>query len=416
MADPDGRSGPLDGIRVVELATVVMAPYASQLLGDMGAEVIKVEHGSLDSSRVMGGGPIRELSGIALNLHRNKRSLSLDVKTPKGKEIFHQLLSQSDVLVTNLRPGPLSRLGLSYDEIGASMPRLVYCQSQGFASGSEDEARPAYDDIIQALSAMPWLNQEVLGQMAFFPSLIGDKIAGLTIAYAILGALVHRERTGEGQFVEVPMFDAVLSFTLVEHLSRATIPGGAAGYSRIMTPHRGPHRTANGYIAMMPYTDDHWNSLFGAVNRMDIMERPWFADHRNRLLEADHVYRDLAEVIVERTTEEWLELCELHSIPASPVPSLDDVVNDPAQHRGVLSDAVHPVIGEYRQINSPVKMSSTPAAVRRHAPLVAQHTAEILVELGYSDSDVIKLVDDGVVRLPRKREVTTESGALGEAP
>jgi len=403
IEDPTVR-GPLDGIRVLELATVVMGPYASQLLGDLGAEVIKVEGGSLDSSRVMGGGPIRELSGIALNLHRNKRSLSLDVKTPEGNAIFRQLLSESDVLVTNLRSGPLARLGLNYSEIGPTMPRLVYCQSQGFAVGSTDEARPAYDDIIQALAALPWLNQQVLGQMAFFPSIIGDKVAGLTIAYAILAALVHRERTGEGQFVEVPMFDAVLSFTLVEHLSRATVPGGPAGYSRIMTAHRGPHRTADGYISMMPYTDEHWNSLFGAVNRMDIMERPWFADHRNRLLEADHVYKDLAEVIVERTTAEWLELCELHSIPASPVPSLDDVVNDPAQHRGVLSDAVHPVVGAYRQINSPVKMSATPPSVRRHAPLVAEHTTEILGELGYSEVDVARLVEEGVVRLPRQRD------------
>jgi len=397
-------SGPLAGIRVLELATVIMAPYAGQLLGDLGADVIKVEHGSLDSSRVMGGGPTRELSGIALNLHRNKRSISLDVKTPKGKEIFHQLLAESDVLLTNLRPGPMKRLGLDYAELSATMPGLVYCQSQGFASGTEEEGRPAYDDIIQALTGLPWLNQEVLGTTAFFPSLIGDKIAGLMIAYGILGALVHKARTGQGQRVEVPMFDSVLAFTLVEHLSRATIPGQPAGYSRIMTSHRGPHKTRDGYIAMMPYTDEHWNSLFGAVDRMDIMERPWFANHRNRLLEADNVYRDLAEIVVERTTDEWLGLCHQHEIPVSPVPSLDDIVNDCDQHRGVLSEADHPAIGAYRQIVSPVKMSATPASVRGHAPLVAQHTVEILTELGYTTEQIEEYVREGVARVPRARK------------
>ena len=394
--------GPLAGVKVLELATVIMTPYAGQLLGDLGAEVIKVEHGTLDSSRVMGGGPRRDLSGIALNLHRNKRSLSLDVKTPQGREIIHRLLADTHVFLSNLRPGALARLGLSYEELAPTCPGLVYCQSQGFASGSKDEERPAYDDIVQALVGMPWLNEQVLGTTAFFPSIIADKIAGLMIAYGVLGALVHRTRTGEGQKVEVPMFDAVLSFNLVEHLSRATTPGEAAGYSRIMTPHRGPHKTADGYIAMMPYNDVHWNSLFGAVNRMDIMERPWFADHRQRLFEADRVYRDLAEIIIERTTAEWLELCAEHEIPASPVLTLDDIVNDPEAHRGVLSEVTHPLIGTYRHINSPVKMSATPVSTRRHAPIVAQHTEEILTELGFSGAEIDGLVADGVVRRPKR--------------
>jgi crotonobetainyl-CoA:carnitine CoA-transferase CaiB-like acyl-CoA transferase len=403
-SEAGAATGPLAGIRVLELATVVMTPYAGQLLGDLGAEVIKVEHGSLDSSRVMGGGPIRELSGIALNLHRNKRSISIDLKTPKGREIFHELLATCDVLLTNLRPGPIARLGLDYEELAEAMPSLIYCQSQGFASGTHEEDLPAYDDIIQALTGLPWLNQEVLGVTSFFPSLIGDKIAGLMIAYGVLGALVYRERTGQGQRVEVPMFNSVLSFNLVEHLARATVEGEPAGYTRIMTSHRGPHRTSNGYIAMMPYTDEHWNSLFGAVNRLDIMERPWFADHRNRLMEADRVYRDLAEIILERTTEEWMELSLACGIPASLVPTMDDIVNDPAQHRGVLRDEVHPVIGRYRHIESPVRLSATPTSLRRHAPLVSEHTEEVLLELGYSSEAIEEMFEQGVARRPRNHD------------
>jgi crotonobetainyl-CoA:carnitine CoA-transferase CaiB-like acyl-CoA transferase len=399
--------GPLAGIRVLELATVIMGPYAGQLLGDLGADVIKVEHGALDSSRVMGGGPDPELSGIALNLHRNKRSVSLDLKSSKGRDVFLRLLSTCDVMITNIRPSALARLGLTYGDLAESMPHLVYCQSQGFAVGSDDEDRPAYDDIIQAMTGLPWLNQEVLGQTAFVPTLIGDKVVGLTIVYGVLAALVHRERTGEGQRVEVPMFDAVLSFNLVEHLSRATIPGGLAGYSRIMSSGRGPHRTLDGYVAIMPYTDANWTALCGAVDRLDILDRPWFANHASRLAEADRVFGDLAEIVAGRTTSEWLEICARHDIPASAVPSLDDVVNDPDAHRGVLVDATHPLVGDYRQIRPAVTMSKTPGSVRRSAPLVGENTVEILGELGYTDEDIASLVAGGAAGVTR--EPHTES-------
>ena len=396
-------TGPLAGIRVLELATVIMGPYAGQLLGDLGADVIKVEHGALDSSRVMGGGPDPELSGIALNLHRNKRSVGLDLKSQEGRDVFLRLLSTCDVMITNIRPSALARLGLTYEDVAPSMPRLVYCQSQGFPVGSEDEDRPAYDDIIQAMTGLPWLNHEVLGETAFVPTLIGDKAVGLTIAYGVLAALVHRERTGEGQRVEVPMFNAVLSFNLVEHLSRATVPGGPAGYGRIMSSKRGPHRTLDGYVAIMPYTDANWAALCGAVDRRDILDRPWFANHQSRQRDPDRVFGDLAEIVAERTTKEWLEICARHDIPASAVPSLDEVVNDPEAHRGVLIDAAHPLVGEYRQIAPAVTMSKTPGSVRRHAPLVAENTVDVLRELGYSDDDIASLVANGAAGVARER-------------
>jgi crotonobetainyl-CoA:carnitine CoA-transferase CaiB-like acyl-CoA transferase len=399
----DEPAGPLAGIRVVELASVIMAPYAGQILGDLGADVVKVEHDIIDNSRLMGGGPHPELSGIALNLHRNKRSIGLDVKTPEGHEILLRLLATSDVFITNVRPAALARLKVGYDDLAESMPRLVYCQSQGFATGSVDEDRPAYDDIIQAMTGLPWLNQEVLGATAFVPTLIGDKVAGLTIAYAVLAALVHRERTGQGQRVEVPMFNSVLSFNLVEHLSRAAIEGGAAGYGRIMSSLRGPHRTLNGYVAIMPYTDANWESLCRAIDRLDVLERPWFASYETRTREADRVFGDLAEIVAERTTEEWIEICELYDIPVSAVSSLDDVVRDGALNRGVVTTASHPVVGEYREIAPPVAMSKTPMSVRRAAPLVAQNTQEVLSELGYSGDDITALINRGIAGVANER-------------
>ncbi|HWD95488.1 MAG TPA: CoA transferase [Acidimicrobiales bacterium] len=392
MTSAQTPTGPLDGLRVVELATVIMAPYAGQILGDLGADVIKVEHGPLDSSRLMGGGKIQGLSGVALNLHRNKRSISLDLKSVAGARVLRALLRTADVFITNLRPAPLERLGLRYEDLRESMPRLIYCESHGFESGTDEENAPVYDDIIQALTGLPSLNHEVLGATAFLPALIGDKVTGVMISNALLAALVHRERTGEAQKVEIPMFDAVLSFNLVEHLAAATIPGSRAGYSRIMSRRRGPHQTSDGYVAIMPYTDEHWKVLFEAVGREDILERPWFAGHGARLRDADRVFQDLADIVIERTTAEWLDLCARLNIPASPVPTINEIVNDPKLHRGVLRDESHPLIGPYRHIESPMKFSSTPTALRRSAPLVGEQTVEILLELGFSENELDELL------------------------
>ena len=312
--------GALDGFRVLELSSVIMAPHATQVLGDLGAEVIKVETGGGDLNRVMGGGPHRELSGIALNVNRNKRAVSLNLKVPAGRAAFLRILDTCDVLVTNVRPGPLTRLGLSYQDVAPSRPRLVYCQAQGFRSGTGEEDRPAYDDIIQAATGLPRLSEVTVGQASFLPSVIADKVAGEMIVQAVLAALLYRERTGKGQRVEVPMFDAVLAFTLVEHLAQAAVPGGAAGYNRIMTRWRGPHRTRDGYVALMPYTDVHWRRLFAAVGRAELLDQPWYADHATRLANAGRVYAELAAIAAERTTGEWLELCAARGDPRQPRP------------------------------------------------------------------------------------------------
>jgi crotonobetainyl-CoA:carnitine CoA-transferase CaiB-like acyl-CoA transferase len=396
--------GPLDGIRILDLTTVVMGPYATQSLGDLGADVIKVETGSGDSSRSIGGGPHRELSGVALNLHRNKRSISLDLKHERGREVFLGLLDTSDVFVTNLRPEPIGRVGLAYEDVAPSRPRLVYCQAHGFRSDTVAANRPAYDDIIQALTGLPRLNETATGLTFFVPSTIGDKVAALTIVQSVLAALLHRERTGEGQRVEVPMFDAMLAFNLVEHLSRAAIEGEPAGYNRMLTSHRGPHRTSDGYIAMMPYTDRQWRALFAAVGREALLDEPWFADHAARLDNVDTVYGALAAIVRERTTAEWLQLCEAADVPASPVPSIDEIVVDPELHMGAITAAVHPVIGPYRQIEPAARFSASPQSVRRPAPMLAEHTREILGELGYGDDDIDKLIADGAAAVPRGDE------------
>jgi crotonobetainyl-CoA:carnitine CoA-transferase CaiB-like acyl-CoA transferase len=399
VADPTALPGPLDGIRILDLTTVVMGPFATQVLGDLGAEVIKIETGTGDGSRVMGGGPHPELSGTALNLHRNKRSIWLDLKHEQGREAFLRLAATADVIVTNLRPGPLARLGLSYDDLADAHPRLVYCQAYGFREDSGASHLPAYDDIIQALTGFPALNETALGITYFVPSTLADKIVGLTIVYSVMAALVHRERTGEGQNVEVPMFDSVLAFQLVEHLARAAIPGQPAGYSRVLTSHRGPHRTKDGYVAMMPYTDQQWRVLFAEVGCEEKLEEPWFSEHAARLRDADRVYGELAEIVAQRTTADWLELCERIGVPASVVPTLDEIVDDPLLHMGAIVADEHPVVGTYRQIAPPVVFSRSPASVRRPAPLLAEHTVEILTEAGYSGAEIEALLASGATRV-----------------
>jgi crotonobetainyl-CoA:carnitine CoA-transferase CaiB-like acyl-CoA transferase len=385
---PQPAAGPLAGLRVIELATVIMAPYACQILGDLGADVIKVEAAGGDHSRVMGGGPHPQLSGVALNLHRNKRSVALDLHDPLAHATFLKLLDTADVFVTNFRPRALSKLALDYASIGAARPGLVYCEAHGFSLESGEADLPSYDDIVQAATGLPALAEAATETANYLPTIIGDKVTGLTIAYAVLAALIHRMTTGEGQRVEVPMFDAVLGFNLVEHLSRAVVPGGKAGYNRILNPFRRPHRTKDGYVAMLPYSDQSWSDLYHAVGHEQELSDPWFQE---RLQNPRPVYASLGKILATRTTAEWLELAARLGIPAGPVPSVDDIINDPAQHRGVLSEHDHPAAGRYRQITPPARFDRSPASVRRHAPLVGEDTLEVLREIGLSEDEIGQL-------------------------
>jgi crotonobetainyl-CoA:carnitine CoA-transferase CaiB-like acyl-CoA transferase len=390
---PQTQQGPLAGIRVIELATVLMAPLACQILGDLGADVIKVEAAGGDHSRVMGGGPHPQLSGVALNLHRNKRSIQLDLSRSEGTEVFLQILDTADVLVTNFRPKALHKLRLDYHTVGVSRPTLIYCEAHGFSLESGEADQPAYDDIIQAATGLPSLNQQAVEAMNYLPTTVADKVAGLTITYSVIAALFHRAMTSEGQRVEVPMFESVLAFNLTEHLSRAAVPGKPSGYNRLLNLHRRPHKTKDGYIALLPYNDKSWHDLYHAVGHAHELDDPWF---QNRLQNPGPIYASLGKILRERTSAQWLELAGELGIPAGPVPSLDEIVDDPARHRGVLSEHQHPVAGPYRQISPPARFERTPATVRTHAPLLGQHTVGVLEDIGLKPEEIDGLLASGV--------------------
>jgi crotonobetainyl-CoA:carnitine CoA-transferase CaiB-like acyl-CoA transferase len=391
--------GPLDGIRVLDLTTVVMGPYATQTLGDWGADVITIEDGYSNAVRHMGPAVADGLSGVALNLLRNKRSICLDLKAADGQQIARTLANRSDVLVTNLRPGPLRRLGLSYEVLAAENPKLIFCHAQGWSVDSGDSDRPAYDDIMQAAIGLPFLQQTVTGESALLPTIVVDKVCGLTIAGAVTAALYAREKRGVGQRVEVPMFDTALAFTLVEHLAAATTGLGPAGYSRILAPSRRIYRTLDGWLLVFPYTTKHWTQLCEAVGRHDLALDERFATPTARSANANEMYGLVGTMLASRTTAEWIEFCTRADIPHHEAHSLAAIVDDPTLHRGVIQSAEHPDAGTYAHIAPPVRFSGSPLAEEpRPAPRPGADTDAILVELGYAPSEIEQFHAAQVVR------------------
>jgi crotonobetainyl-CoA:carnitine CoA-transferase CaiB-like acyl-CoA transferase len=374
-----------------------MLPYAGQQLAALGADVIKVEELDGDMSRSLGPVAHSQLSGIALNLHANKRSLAVDLKASDGRDVFLRVLSGADAMITSLRPRALKRLGLDYGTLGDLFPALVYCHASGFRSDCDDADRPAFDDIVQALSGIATLGAEIDGEVRFLPTVIADKVCGLVIAMSVLAALLARHRTGRGQRVEVPMVDTMVAFNLAEHLSGGAVPGGHAGYSRVLTAHRGPHRTSDGWIALLPYSDEHWRLLYGAIGCEEKLAQPWHRDRTTRHANAAQVYGELAGLIRQRPTAFWLDLAERLDIPASTVPTLQELVEEPDNNRGVLVQREHPAAGAYRHIAQTTGFSETPAVDQLPAPLVGQDGTDVLGAAGYTQAEIEKLITDRVV-------------------
>jgi len=381
---PTTSNGPLHGIRVLDMSSVIMGPLATQILGDLGADVITVEDPKGTLSRVMTAGPLPQLSGLALNLLRNKRNVVLDLKDPDGRRSLLAIAATVDAVVTNLRPGTLRRLRLTYDDVRLVRPDVVFCQAQGYPSDSPAADAPAYDDVIQAGSGMPDAFRRQGGTPVLVPSLVADKVSGLTIAYAVMAALLERERTGLGQQVEIPMIDVMTAFTLVEHAGAATAipPQGPPGYGRILNPERQPQRTRDGWINVLAYTRKNYEDLFHEAGRPDLEVDERIKSARSRIAHADSLYRDVAEVLVTRTTAEWLTFCADVGIPASALPTLEELVD-------ALPEDDHPLAGRYKVIPQPVRFSlHRRPTVHRHAALSGQHDEEVAAEIaGWTDGE-----------------------------
>ena len=391
MSEP---TGPLVGVRVLDLTSVVMGPFATQIFGDLGADVISVEPAAGDVMRHVMDGPHPELGGSVLNLWRNKRNISLDLKQPDARAIFLQLAGTCDVMVTNLRSGPLARLGLDEVSVRQVRPDIIYCQANGYPSDSARADDPAYDDVIQSESGLADAAAKCTGTPVISATILVDKLCGLTIAYAVLAALFHRERTGEGQKIEIPMLDASRAFMLVEHIGPAASvpPCGEAGYSRVLNAHRGPKQTADGWAAVMPYSDENWTQILTFLGRSDLLGDPRVATPRARVDHAGFLYEAMADGLRLRSTADVLAFCDAARIPSGPVSTLSDIVDG-------FPEADHPVIGRYKVIPSATRFSATPTSVHRPAPRVGEDTAEILASLGFGPAEIEALAQSGAIHL-----------------
>ncbi|MDR3532494.1 MAG: CoA transferase [Rhodopila sp.] len=394
MTEP---TGPLSGIRVIDVTTVVLGPFCSQTLGDMGADVIKVETTQGDSTRLIGPSRTPGMGAYFANLNRNKRSLAIDLKKPAAREALLRLVETADVFVHNMRIGAASRLGLDYETLSARNPRLIYACASGFRKGSSMQEFPAYDDLIQGVSGIAALNAGPDGAPRYFPTVVVDKLTGATLASMIGMALFHRERTGQGQEIHLPMMETILSFALVEHMWHATLgePEKGVGYPRMLTPHRRPYATKDGYISVIAHSNAQWGKLFEAMGVPELIEDPRFNSVQARSQNIDAVYATLTEGMKQRTTDEWLAELRPADIPCGKANSLDDLFTEPyLAETGYFEDYNHPVEGKVVIPAIPARFSKSPPNVHRPWPKLGEHTREILAEVGCSEAEIETITGD----------------------
>ncbi|MET0900943.1 MAG: CoA transferase [Mycobacterium sp.] len=388
-------AGPLQGVRVVDLTAMVMGPYCTQIMADMGAEVIKIEPPQGDNTRYISVGPAPGMSGVFVNVNRGKRSAVLDLQSAEGKRALRALIESADVFIHSMRFKAVAKLGFGYADVAAINPSIVYTNCYGYGRRGPEADRPAYDDTIQAECGLPAVQEQLTGEANYVGTIMADKVAGLTALYATMMALFHRERTGEGQEVEVSMFETMASFMLVEHANGAMFdpPLGPAVYPRTVAPNRKPYRTKDGYIAALIYNDKHWNAFIKAVR--PAWDSDLYATLERRSKQIDTVYSLVAETLAERTTGEWLALFRELEIPAAPLRTPDELFDDPHLNAVGLFETVQTQHGPVRFPGVPTWFSRTPGHVRGYAPELGADTDDVLRELGLAAPDTEPAVGSG---------------------
>ena len=387
-------TGPLKGVKILDLTSVVFGAYATQMLGDLGADVIKVE--SPSSGRGDGGDIMRwagsppegapsDLGPIFMTINRNKRSVLLDLSKPPGQKALRKLIGWADVFASSVRYDGMKRLGLAYEDVAAIKPDIVYVHGSGYGAGGPYAGEPAYDDLIQSASGLADLLPRTDGNPTprLLPSLIADKVSGLFMTQAILAALLHRQRTGEGQFVEVPMFECVTSFNLAEHMFGHVFdpPTGQWAYGRVANPNRKPFATKDGYIGLLPYNDKQWEAFFTIAGFPEHLDDARFNTQRARSQNYHALYGLLEDITRTKTTADWLALLKPLHIPVTKTNRLDDLMDDPhLAATGFFQRYQHPDAGAYHGMAPPLRFSKTPANVRRHPPRLGEHTTELAPE------------------------------------
>lgn len=390
--ESNGARGPLDGVRVLDLTSVLLGPYCTRTLVDMGAEVIKVESPEGDPVRRLGPARSPGMGGTHLNLNRGKRSVVLDLKRDGARDAVLRLAATCDVFVHNMRPSAAGRLGLGYADLASAAPRIVYCAAPGFGTDGPYRDRPAYDDMMQAATGIAALQARDGEEPRYVATVLADKVTGLMAATGILGALHRQQATGVGGEVEVPMYETMASFLMVEHLyGEAFEPAlGPLGYPRVTSPHRRPHATSDGHIGIMPYTDRHWEAFFRAAGRPDLAADDRFRDLAGRTEHIDALYEAVGALMRTRSTAEWLRVLHAADVPVADVADPADLLDDEHLRAvGLFESATHPTEGAVRTVRGPVRFGDDPGGTSaRHAERLGQSTTEVLREAGL-DTDAI---------------------------
>jgi crotonobetainyl-CoA:carnitine CoA-transferase CaiB-like acyl-CoA transferase len=387
-------------VRVLDLTTILLGPFATQILGDMGADVLKVESPGGDATRHVGPPPADDMGAVFLGCNRNKRSIVLDLKQDVAREALLRLATGADVFVHNMRPQAIARLGLGYEDVAGARADIIYCGSYGFRASGPYGNKAAFDDMIQAASGLAAL-QNRDAEPHYVTSAIVDKITGMAVANAVVTALFHRERSGRGQCIEVPMFETMVNFNMVEHLyGRCYEPArGRTGYPRTLSPDRRPYATKDGYIGVLPYTDRQWQAFCALAERPDLAADPRYRSLDKRLANIDALYADVAMMVATRTSSEWLEALDAANIPAMPVHDPDDLPGDAHLTAGNFWELRDdPELGRLRFPGPAARFSATPGALRRLPPRLGEHSVEILAEAGYGEGDIEAMLAVGATR------------------
>lgn len=390
--------GPLSGIRVLDLTSVVFGPLATQILGDLGADIIKVESPEGDTTRYTGPARSGDMAALFMSMNRNKRSIVLDIKQPAAKEALWKLIETADVFVHSMRPQKIAALGFSPDAVLAKNPRIIYAGLHGYLNEGPYSGRPAYDDVIQGQCGIAALMAGVAGEPRYVPLIIADKTCALAASNAITSALFARERSGRGQFVEIPMFETMVFFIFAEHLyGHAFVPPEAPlGYSRLLAPWRRPYKTKDGHVCMLAYTDPQWRKFWNVVGKAELSDDPRFLNLAARSENIAELYRIAGESLQGKTTAEWLAIFETLDIPCARIATLEEVFNDPHLSAvGLFEKATHPTEGDIVMTQLPFRFSATKVALTHMQPKFGEHSRDILREAGYSDTEMRALFETG---------------------
>ena len=393
---------PLEGVRIIDASSILMVPYCTRLLADMGAEVIKVETIDGDNTRYIGPSINNGMAAVFLNINRNKKSISVDLKTPEGRLIIYKLIKTSDVFVSNIRKVALEKIKLTHSDFEKLNPKIITANAVGFSSEGPYAGLPAFDDTIQAISGMAAYQGAYSDQPSYTSGATADKVTGIMLGMSIIGALFSREKSGKGIELEVPMMETMVDFTLVEHLYGFNFipPKAPPIYPRQSSPNRRPYKTKDGYVAVLPYSDEQWLRFFKLVGKEEILKDSKFSSLKSRNENIDLLYHMLSEELTKQDTNYWLKSLKQSDIPAAKVNFPEEIFEDEhLQETNFFRETQHPSEGKLLYPKFPVEFKNTNNGETLHAPNLGENTKEILVGLGYSDFEIESLASKNIIKI-----------------